>query len=343
MMRYTISTAFASLIALPAFAEVPRVVTDIPPVHALVAQVMGDLGTPELLLAKGADEHDFALKPSQMGAISDAGLVVWIGPELTPWLDRALESSKAGRLGLLAAAGTYRQDFGAATHDHEVAEEAGHDHDAHDHEEHAAEEHDHDHGAEGGEHDHDQSAEGADHDHDEHGHSHTGLDPHAWLDPGNGRLWLGLIAAELGRLDPEHAATYTANAEAAATRLAALDAEVAAQLAPLAEQPFITFHDAYGYLAGHYGLEYAGAVALGDASSPGAAHLTELKDRIAAGGIACLFPEAQHDPALMTQIAGNARIGGVLDPVGSTLEPGPGAYEALLRSLTGTLADCLKG
>ncbi|MBE0553235.1 MAG: zinc ABC transporter substrate-binding protein [Rhodobacteraceae bacterium] len=331
-MRYTISTALASLIALPAFAEVPRVVTDIPPVHALVAQVMGDLGTPELLLEKGADEHDFALKPSQMGAISDAGLVVWIGPELTPWLDRALESSEAGRLGLLAAAGTYRQDFGAATHDHEVAEETGHDHDAHDHEEHAAEEHDHDH-----------AAEGPDHDHDEHGHSHTGLDPHAWLDPGNGRLWLGLIAAELGRLDPEHAATYTGNAEAAATRLAALDAEMAAQLAPLAEQPFITFHDAYGYLAGHYGLEYAGAVALGDASSPGAAHLTELKDRIAAGGITCLFPEAQHDPALMTQIAGDARIGGVLDPVGSTLEPGPGAYEALLRSLTGTLADCLKG
>ena len=52
-MRYTISLCLASLaLATPLQAEVPRVVTDIPPVHALVAQVMGDLGTPELLLGK---------------------------------------------------------------------------------------------------------------------------------------------------------------------------------------------------------------------------------------------------------------------------------------------------
>ena len=40
-MRYIITFL---LTASPALAEVPRVVTDIPPVHALVAQVMGDLG-----------------------------------------------------------------------------------------------------------------------------------------------------------------------------------------------------------------------------------------------------------------------------------------------------------
>ena len=62
------------LLATPALAEVPSVVTDIPPVHALVAQVMGDLGQPVLLLAKGADEHDFQLRPSQAGAVADAGL-----------------------------------------------------------------------------------------------------------------------------------------------------------------------------------------------------------------------------------------------------------------------------
>ena len=44
-MRYIISLALASLPTL-ALAEVPKVVTDIPPVHALVSQVMGDLGTP---------------------------------------------------------------------------------------------------------------------------------------------------------------------------------------------------------------------------------------------------------------------------------------------------------
>ena len=58
-----------------------------------------------------------------------------------------------------------------------------------------------------------------------------------------------------------------------------------------------------------------------------------------------IFPESQHDPALVTQMAEGtgARIGGLLDPVGSTLEPGPGAYAALLKGMATTFADCLAG
>lgn len=325
-MRYTISCALASL--LPslapglAHAEVPKVVTDIPPVHALVSLVMGDLGQPQLLLAKGADEHDFALKPSQMRGISDATLAVWIGPELTPWMERALQGSSAAQLALLDAPGTERRNF---------AEGGG--------------DHDHDHA---GEEDHDHAAEGeAEHDHEgeEHEHHHTGTDPHAWLDPENAMVWTGLIAAELTRLDPENAATYAANAEAARARIATLDADLKTQLAPVADKPFVAFHDAYGYFTAHYGLQPAGHLALGDASTPGAAHITELRAEIAAGGIVCLFPEVQHDPALLTQLSegSSVRIGGALDPVGSSLEPGPAAYETLLHSIADTLSDCLKG
>ncbi len=335
-MRYTISITLASLLALPALAplpalaEVPKVVTDIPPVQALVAQVMGDLGQPELLLAKGADEHDFALRPSQMGAIADAGLVVWVGPELTPWLSRALEGSSAPQLALLEAEGTHRQDYAPGAEDEE-----DHDHD------HAAEEAGHD------DHDHDAAAEPAaateDHDHEHEGHTHTGTDPHAWLDPGNAEVWLGLIAAELSRLDPENAATYAANADAARARVIALDAEVTSLLAPVKDRPFVTFHAAYGYFAAHYGLTYVGALALGDASAPGAAHIAELRDEITHKQVACLFPEVQHDPALLTTLAEGtgAKIGGTLDPVGSSLEAGPDAYDTLLRGMATTLADCL--
>jgi zinc transport system substrate-binding protein len=115
-MRFALALFLATLPTL-AHAEVPQVVTDIPPVHALVAQVMGDLGTPILLLEKGADEHDFQLRPSQMQSISDADLAIWIGPELTPWLDRALQSTDTKSVPLLDLGGTRTQDF--ATNDHE--------------------------------------------------------------------------------------------------------------------------------------------------------------------------------------------------------------------------------
>ncbi len=302
--------ALACLLATPALAEAPLVVTDIPPVHALVAQVMGDLGTPVLLLQPGADEHDFQLRPSQMQSIADAGLIVWIGPELTPWLARASQSVTVPILPLLTARSTVTQDYAKA-----YSEEHGE-------KEHAEEEH------------------------EKEGHeAHSGTDPHAWLDPGNAALWLPLISAELAKIDPDNAATYAANAAEAAKEIAALDAELAALLAPVATKPFVTYHNAYGYFAAHYALAFDGAIADGEAAEPGAAHLVELRKLLVSQNILCVFPEAQHDPALAAQLleGTSAKLGPALDPVGSTLPEGPGSYAVLMRGLATSIAGCLQG
>ena len=307
-MRYIISFALASL-PCAALAEAPNVVTDIPPVHALVAQVMGDLGSPVLLLEKGADEHDFQLRPSQMQSIADADAVIWIGPELTPWLDRAMVDSKAVSLPLLDAKQTQTQAYPTG----QDAED-GH-----------------------------ADADEAEHSHDDHGHD--GVDPHAWMNPANAAIWVDLIAANLSTLDPEHASTYAANAAAAKIRIATLDTEIAAQLAGIKDKNFVTFHAAYGYFTTHYGLAHHGSLALGDATTPGAAKLTELQAELKSGAYACAFPEVQHDPALLTQlIDGTAtKLGAPLDPVGSSLPFGPDAYDTLMRNIAKTLADCLNG
>ncbi|MCB5411163.1 zinc ABC transporter substrate-binding protein [Pseudogemmobacter faecipullorum] len=331
-MRYIISLTLTSSLALTtsmAMAAPPQIVTDVPVVHSLVSMVTGDLTQPELLLEKGGSEHHFQLRPSQASLIAAADLVVQIGPELTPWLNKALalRPAEAPVLQLLHDKGTHRRTYG------EAAESEAHNHD-----------HDHDHDAPAGEaeaqHDHDH-----DHDHDHAGHDHGpgSTDPHAWLEPGNARHWLGLIAAELARLDPENAATYAANARAGAAEIARADQEAQAKLAPVAAKPFATFHDAYGYYTAHYRLNFAGSIAMGDAGTPGARHLSALRARVQAGEILCLFPEVGHDRAPLERVAEatGVQIGGLLDPVGTGMEPGAALYPTLLTRTADTLAECL--
>ncbi len=305
-MRYTISLTLSTLLlAHAAAAEVPRVVTDIPPVHSLVAMVMGDLGQPVLLVDKGADAHSFQLRPSQAAALQDADLVVWMGDAMTPWLGSTLDGleTRAAQIALLEDPLTQTRHLEDDHAGHDLAAQA----------------------------------------HDDGGHDHDGIDPHAWLDPANAIAWVGLIAASLSTLDPENAATYAANASASASRIAAAEADATALLAPVKASPFVVYHDAYGYFTARFGLTIVGELALGDASGPSAAKLADLREILVNGKAVCLFPEANHDPVLLTQIAEGTpvAVGRALDPEGSGLPPGPALYTNLLRGLATTLADCL--
>lgn len=81
--------------ATTVYAEPPQIVADIPPVQSLVAQVTGDVTTPDLILNGSEDPHHANLRPSQARAISNADIIVWIGPDLTPWMTKVVEASAA--------------------------------------------------------------------------------------------------------------------------------------------------------------------------------------------------------------------------------------------------------
>jgi len=308
MMRRLSSVLALFSLAGVAHAEVPSVVTDIPPVQSLVAAVMGDLGTPEVLAGGGADAHSYQLRPSQARALANAGLVFWVGHEMTPWLERALEAGSSGEVvALLGSGGSKVREFSAA----EMAAE------------HADAEH---------------SNGGADHD-------HGSTDPHGWLDPDNARAWLGVIRDGLAKADPEHADVYAANAAAADASIAATDAEIKAALVGAAGAKIVMGHDAYGYFADHFGLTIAATVEAGDAAEPGAAHLEELRQMLKSEAVRCMFPEAGGDPERYVWLAEGTgtKVGTPLDPEGRMLAEGPGLYEQLLTDIGTAVADCLAG
>lgn len=322
MFRLTLA---ASLLASgAALAEVPRVSTDILPVHSLVSRVMAGIGSPDLLVDPGASPHGYALRPSQAAALQDADAVIWVSDSLAPWLDGPLDTlaADAVRLELMDVAGT-------TTHQHR-AEAVFEEYDDHAHDEHDNQGHD-DPG-------HDEQG------HDEHAHDHSGLDPHGWLDPVNARVWLSAIAETLADIDPENADTYRANADAGRAELAEVIADVEARMAPLADQPFVVFHDAYQYFETRFGLNSAGAISLGDASQPSVARVAEIQAVMVERGVVCVFSEPQFNPGLVATVAdGTDARTEVIDPIGQGLESGAAFYPALIEQVTHAFEACLSG
>jgi zinc transport system substrate-binding protein len=329
----------ADLMGGTALAEVPRVAVDIAPVHSLVARVMDGVGTPDLIVQPGGSPHEYSLRPSEAEALQEADLVFWVSPDLTPWLGNAIETlaTDASVIELLEADGTIELDIreDALFEIHEHGED---EHEGDEHADHAEEEHDDD--ANHSEEKHDAHAE------EEAGHEgrgdHGAHDPHAWLSPQNAATWLNVIAGQLSAIDPKNAGAYFANAAAGRAELDTLTTDINAMLEPVRGGQFIVFHDAYQYFESAFEFTASGAISISDASDPSPARIAEIRARIADEGIDCILAEPQFNAGLIaTVLDGTEATTGVLDPLGSDLEPGSALYSQLMRNLASTLVECL--
>lgn len=168
------------------------------------------------------------------------------------------------------------------------------------------------------------------------------LDLHLWLDPANAGTMVRVIADTLSETDPANAEAYAANAEILLRRLQDLTAEIATELAPVRNQPFIVFHDAYQHFESRFGLKAAGSVMVSPDQTPSVRRITELRDKVRRLGAICVFSEVQFEPSLIdTIIEGTSARTGTLDPLGAADPEGPEAYFDLIRSMAASFKQCL--
>ncbi|KXO74100.1 zinc ABC transporter substrate-binding protein ZnuA [Brucella anthropi] len=321
-------------------AERDGVVVSIKPLHSIVSAVMQGVGEPKLIVQGAGSEHVYSLKPSDAEAIEHAKVIFWAGPSMETFLDKPIDTLGDGAkvVALGEADGLtklkFREGGPFEAHDH------GHE--------------GHDHGAEGHDHAHNDKKDAADadkgHNHaaeasesgHEHHHGHGEYDLHFWLDPQNGKVLATDIARTLSESDPEHAAQYEKNAKDYGEKLDALTKDVASELEPVKDKPFIVFHDAYQYFENRFGVKAAGSITVSPEKAPGAARIKEIHEKIETLGATCVFSEPQFEPKLVkTVIDGTDAKTGVLDPLGAELKDGPDLYPQLIRNLADSLKDCL--
>ena len=309
------SAIFGLLLSGTASANVPKVVTDIPITHSLVTRVMAGIGMPDLIVDRGASPHEYSLRPSNAASLEVADLVFWISNGLTPWLDDALNTlaRNAKVIELMDAKGatvlSFREGATFETHSHQhKQDEDGHD----------------------------------EHKHDEDEHATGNVDPHGWLDPYNGRIWLDVIATALSKIDPTNSDIYFANATQAKADINTVISELEATLAEFRGTNFIVYHDAYQYFEKRFDVLAAGSISLGDVSDPSPARIAEVRKKVEELGIICVFSEPQFNSELVRTVSDRVSVKTrVIDPLGTQFTLGPDFYLNVLRGIAQSMASCL--
>jgi ABC-type Zn uptake system ZnuABC Zn-binding protein ZnuA len=123
------------------------------------------------------------------------------------------------------------------------------------------------------------------------GDVHPYGNPHYWLDPRNGTIVAREIAEELGRLDPAHAAAYSARAEAFAKEVDAAYAKDQQLAASLPARTLFTYHRSWSYFAQAFGLEIVGEAEPLPGIPPTAKHLKDIVQIGKERKVPCLLQE----------------------------------------------------
>jgi zinc/manganese transport system substrate-binding protein len=173
-------------------------------------------------------------------------------------------------------------------------------------------------------------------------------DPHAWQSVANARIYVANIRDALVAADPADAQVFRGNAQAYLAKLDALDREVRQAIAqiPPTRRKVISTHDAFGYFAAAYGIEFIAPEGVSTEAEASARDIAGIITQVKSSKIPAVFLENISDPRLMRRIATEtgAKIGGTLYSDSLTDEKGDApTYIDMVRhnikTLTGALSN----
>jgi zinc/manganese transport system substrate-binding protein len=177
-------------------------------------------------------------------------------------------------------------------------------------------------------------------------HDHGALDPHAFQSISNAMIYVGNIAVALCRAAPKDCAAFKANAQAYTAKLRALDEEVTTSVekVPADKRRIITSHDAFGYFAHAYGIDFLAPEGVSTDAEASAADVAKLIQQIRRQKASALFVENISDTRLIEQIARETglKVSGVLysDALSGKRGPAP-SYIDMMRHNVRTITAAI--
>lgn len=163
-----------------------------------------------------------------------------------------------------------------------------------------------------------------------------GIDPHAWQDVANVKIYIANIRDALVEADPDGAEFYQASAAHYLSELGALDADIVAAIGsiPQRRRRLVSTHDAFGYFAARYGVQFIAPQGVSTDAEASARDIARIVDAVKAHKVAAVFLENVVDPRFAQRIAAEtgAKVGGTLYSDALSAPDGPAStYIRLMR------------
>ncbi|MDP8924623.1 MAG: metal ABC transporter substrate-binding protein [Chloroflexota bacterium] len=292
-----------------------RVVTSTVVLADFIQQVGGDRVDVLTIVPSGADPHTYQPTPGDVQRILGANVAIWNGLGFDEQAEHLVDAQNIRNLTVVTLA--------------EGIEAIGELHEGHEGE--TLEEHAAHVGADAGEHA------------DEGEHGHAAGNPHLWLDPTLAMRYVRTIRDTLAAADPANASVYEANAARYLAQLAELDAWALQQVAeiPVERRKLVTFHDAFPYLARHFGLELVGVVLRSPGREPSAQEIAALVTELQTAGIPTVYAEPQFNARVVELAARDAGVQ-VKRIYSDTFDDQVGSYLDLMRFNVAALVEGLR-
>ena len=240
----------------------------------MVREVGGDLVEVTSLVGPNADAHGFEPTPSDAKRLAQAKLVVVNGLNFEGWTNRLIKSS--GYKGEVVTASKGVNTIPLPSRSNKDNTSHGHNH----------------------------------------GHNHGDIDPHAWQSLDNAKIYVQNISAGLLRALPAQSEQIKAREQAYLKRLDEMNEKARTSFAaiPSDKRRAITSHDAFGYLARAYGIQFFSPQGWSTDREASAADVARINRQIRDQKITALFVEQSSDSRLLERIAKDTgvKIGGTL-------------------------------
>lgn len=169
--------------------------------------------------------------------------------------------------------------------------------------------------------------------------------PHAWMSPEQGLIYVENIRKGLTAQAPQHADYFAARAAAYSDEIRAVDKQLEEALSTLPEnnRVLVTCEGAFSYLTTDYGLEEAYLWAINSESQGSPQQVAKVIEVVKDKRVPAVFCESTVEPRIQQEVvaATGARFGGTLYV--DSLSPADGPASTYLKQLQHTADTIING